>query len=147
MSSAWNAALGVFEAINGGDLSRLDDYVTADFVDHGSPFPIPPGPDGYRQILGFVHRVLQIRYEMLDHFEVDDRIAIRALAHGVGVADFHGPPAAGKPYTMQTVHIYRTAGGRLAEHWGVRDEFGAMIQLGVVPPPEIPAFTAPSGTP
>ncbi|WP_180349035.1 hypothetical protein [Tessaracoccus massiliensis] len=26
---------------------------------------------------------------------------------------------------MATIHIYRTDGDRLAEHWGVRDEMGA----------------------
>jgi hypothetical protein len=36
---------------------------------------------------------------------------------------------------MQTIHVYRTEGDRLAEHWGVRDEVGALIQLWVVPPP------------
>lgn len=40
--------------------------MTDDFVDHGSPFPIPPGPEGYAQILGFVTSVLKIRYELED---------------------------------------------------------------------------------
>ncbi len=32
---------------------------------------------------------------------------------------------------MAALHVYRTEGDRLAEHWGVRDELGAMVQLGV----------------
>lgn len=136
--SAWPNALRVFHAINDGDFACLDECVTADFVDHGSPFPLPPGPDGYRQILGFVHDQLQIRYELLDHFETEDRIAIRALGRGTGLADFHGPAAAGRPYEMETIHIYRTEGDRLAEHWGVRDELGAMRRMGVVPGPTPP---------
>jgi hypothetical protein len=63
---------------------------------------------------------------------------VRGLAHGIGAAAVHGPDAAGKPYAMATVHVYRTEGDRLAEHWGVRDELGAMVQLGVVPLPEAP---------
>jgi hypothetical protein len=107
----------------------------ADFVDHGSPFPLPPGPEGYAQILGFVDGVLRIRYDPLETIETDDRIVIRALAHGIGATAFHRPAADGKPYSMQTIHVYRTEGDRLAEHWGVRDEVGALIQLGVVPAP------------
>lgn len=61
----------VFDAINSGDLSRLPECVTDDFVDHGSPFPLPPGPEG----------------------------------------------------------------DRLAEHWGVRDEMGALVRMGVLPAP------------
>src|SRR6478752_2792305 len=69
----------------------------------------------------------------------DDFVVIRALAHGVGATAFHGSTAEGKPYTMQTIHVYRTEGDRLAEHWGVRDELGALIQMGVVPAPTMPA--------
>ena len=40
---------------------------------------------------------------------------------------------------METIHVFRTEGQRLAEHWGVRDELGALIQMGVVPAPAMPA--------
>jgi predicted ester cyclase len=136
--TALSQALAVFDAINTGDFSCLDHAVTADFVDHGSPFPLPPGPDGYRQILTVVHDVLQIRYTIHDAFEADQRVVIRAVAHGVGVEPIHGAGTQGRPYDMPTVHIYRSENGRLAEHWGVRDEFGARIQLGVLPVPEFP---------
>lgn len=135
-NQALPAALAVFDAINSGDFSDLDEYVTADFIDHGSPFPLPPGPDGYRHVLVWVHQVLKISYTMDDLIQTDDRIVIRATAHGVGEANFHGPAAAGRPYTMSTLHIYRTEGDRLAEHWGVRDEVGAMVQLGKIPAPD-----------
>jgi ketosteroid isomerase-like protein len=134
-NAAMPAAMRVFDAINTGDLSCLPECVTADFVDHGSPIPIPPGPAGYAQILGFVTQVLKIRYELEDVFDTDDRIVVRATASGVGTAEFHGPHAVGVPYAMQTVHIYRTAGDRLAEHWGVRDELGAMRRMGAVADP------------
>lgn len=136
------AAIRVFDAINSGDLSVVPDCVTADFVDHGSPFPLPPGPEGYAQILGFVHGVLRIRYEIFDLIDTPDRLVLRAQASGVGAAAFHGPQAEGRPYTMTTIHIYRTEGDRLAEHWGVRDELGAMVQMGVLPAPAPPV---PSG--
>ena len=127
------AAQRVFDAINSGDLSCLPECVTADFVDHGSPMPIPPGPEGYAQILGFVTQVLKIHYEMKDLIATDDRIVVRAVASGVGTPQFHGPAAAGRDYQMDTIHIYRTEGDRLAEHWGVRDELGAMRRMGVMP--------------
>ena len=135
-NAALPAALRVFDAINSGDLSALADCVTDAFVDHGSPFPLPPGPTGYRQILTFVTQVLRIRYTIHDVIETPDRVVLRAQADGVGVAGFHGPEAEGKSYSMTTIHIYRTEGDRLAEHWGVRDEFGALVQMGVLPAPQ-----------
>jgi len=128
----------LFQAINTGDLSVIPDAVTDDFVDHGSPVPLPPGPDGYAQILGFVTEVLDIEYEIQDLFSTEDRICVRAVAHGRAVAAVHGEAAAGKPYAMDSVHVYRTEGDRLAEHWGVRDEFGVLVQVGVISPPQLP---------
>ncbi|MFG1909010.1 ester cyclase [Kribbella sp. NPDC048928] len=137
-SPALDRALAVFAAINDGDFSCLEDAVTPDFVDHGSPVPLPPGPAGYRQILTLVHNLLGIRYTVLDAFGCEDRVVIRAIARGVGVDAVHGAGSAGKTYEMQTVHIYRvTPDHHLAEHWGVRDELAARIQLGTVAPPDL----------
>lgn len=66
----------------------------------------------------------------------------RPVADGVGVDEGYGAGSAGKTYLMPTVHIYRTEGDRLAEHWGMRDEYGAPIQLGVIPAPDPAAFAA-----
>ncbi len=136
-----NAALPavhrLFAAINSGDLSALPELVTADFVDHGSPVPVPPGPGGYGQILGFVTGVLDISYDLEDVFCTPDRIVVRAVARGRAVASVHGAEVAGRPYTMDTVHVYRTEGGLLAEHWGVRDEYGVLVQLGLLTPPRL----------
>ena len=131
------AAHAVFDAINSGDLTCIDAAVTADFVDHGSPFPLPPGPEGYRRVLTFVTQVLKISYTLDDVFATEDRIALRATARGIGVDEVHGPGSAGRPYQMTTAHFYRTEGDRLAEHWGVRDELGARIQLGTVRAPAL----------
>jgi ketosteroid isomerase-like protein len=123
----------LMRAINDGDLSPIDRSVTADFVDHGSPVPLPPGPAGYRQVLGYVTSVLDISYEVLEEIVTPDRVVLRARAHGRGVAAVHGPGNAGKPYVMDTIHVFRTEGRLLAEHWGVRDELSVLVQLGLVP--------------
>ncbi len=138
-NAAMPAARVVFEAINSRDLSRIPDVVTDDFIDHGSPFPLPPGPVGYTQILTFVTQVLSIRYEIEEIFSTPDRIVARAVAHGTSVAPVHGPAFAGRPYTMSTIHVFRTEGDRLAEHWGVRDELGVLWQIGAADPPRPPS--------
>ncbi len=138
-NAAMPAALAVFEAINSGDLSRIPELVTGDFVDHGSPFPLPPGPAGYTHILTFVTQVLSIRYQIDEVFSTPDRIVARAHAHGTSVAPVHGADFAGRPYTMPTIHVFRTEGDRLAEHWGVRDELGVLWQIGAANPPQPPS--------
>jgi len=125
---------GVLDAMNSRHLHRIRDLVTDDFIDHGSPVPLPPGPDGYIAILTFVTTVLQVRYELEDIICDGDTVAIRATAHGVNAVSPQGIEATGKPYAMKTAHFFRVRDGRLCEHWGVRDELDVLYQVGALTP-------------
>lgn len=142
MTAAERAALAVLEVFETHDYERIRDLVTPDFVDHGAPPGLPPGPDGYIAVLRFLTQVLQIRYELHDLVASGDRVAIRATAHGVHNTDHLGVPATGRPYAMATMHLYRANGDRLAEHWGVRDEHGVLVQVGALPAPVLPEAMA-----
>ena len=47
-------------------------------------------------------------------------------------------PPTGKRFVARQSHWFRVEGGRLAEHWAIRDDLVAMLQLGVVQPPSLP---------
>jgi predicted ester cyclase len=132
---AERAAGAVLDAMNTRDLERIRDLVTDDFVDHGLPPGIvPPGPDGYIATLGWVTGVLQVTYEVHHVVADGDLVAIHATAHGVHASDSLGVPATEKPFAMPTMHLFRAEGDRLAEHWGVRDEWSVLVQVGALVP-------------
>lgn len=124
----------VFDSMNRGQLDNIRDLVTDDFVDHGSPVPLPPGPDGYIAILTFVTTVLQIRYQVDEVISDGDMVAIRATAHGINSVAPQGIEPTGKPFAMKTAHFFRSRDGRLCEHWGVRDELDVLYQVGALTP-------------
>jgi predicted ester cyclase len=128
-------AFAVLDAMNERQLDRIRDLVTDDFVDHGSPVPVPPGPEGYISILTFVTEVLEIRTEVDEVVASGDTVAIRATARGVHKVAPSGFEPTGKPYAMQTAHFYRSRDGRLCEHWGIRDELDVLFQVGALTPP------------
>lgn len=128
-------AAQVMDALNTRQLNRLHDLVTDDFVDHGSPVPLPPGPEGYIAILTFVTEVLGVRYEIHDVVESGDTVAIRATAHGVNAVSPEGVMVTGRPFAMKTAHFFRSRGGRLCEHWGIRDELDVLYQVSALTPP------------
>ncbi len=130
-------ATGVIDAMNSRQLGRIRDLVTDDFVDHGSPIPLPPGPDGYIAILTFVTTVLQVTYEVDDIVAAGDTVAIRATAHGVDAVAPRGIEPTGKPFAMKTAHFFRSRDGLLSEHWGIRDELDVLYQVGALTPAEI----------
>lgn len=135
-------AFAVLDAMNTRQLDRIRDLVTDDFVDHGSPVPVPPGPDGYIAILTFVTEVLNVRTVVDEVIASGDTVAIRATAHGIHKVAPAGLEATGRPYAMKTAHFYRSRDGRLSEHWGIRDELDVLFQVGALTPPWA---TAPSG--
>ena len=127
----------LMDAMNTGQLDRTRDLVTDDFVDHGSPLPLPPGPDGYIAILTFVTSVLQILYEVHHVICDGDITAIRATAHGVNAVSPQGIEPTGRRFAMKTAHFFRSRDGRLCEHWGIRDELDVLYQVGALTPPQI----------
>jgi len=124
--------------MNSRQLGIIRHLVTDDFIDHGSPVPLPQGPDGYIAILTFVTTVLQVRYEVHDVVSAGDTIAIRATAHGVNAVSPRGVDVTGRPFAMKTAHFFRIRDGRLCEHWGIRDELDVLYQVGALAPPAIP---------
>jgi predicted ester cyclase len=127
-------AAAVIEAMNSRKLDAIRNLVTDDFVDHGSPVPLPPGPDGYIAILTFVTTVLQVRYEVHDVVAGTDTVAIRATAHGVNAVAPQGIEPTGLPFAMKTAHFFRSRDGLLCEHWGIRDELDVLYQVGALAP-------------
>jgi predicted ester cyclase len=40
----------------------------------------------------------------------------------------------GGSFSVEHIHIYRLAEGKIAEHWVVRDDLGMMLQIGAIAP-------------
>ena len=76
-----------------------------------------------------------LRYTIEDAFDGGDQVVHRATASGTMTGDFMGMPATGKRATWTEIHIGRVVNGRLTEHWGLVDQLGMLVQLGIVPAP------------
>jgi predicted ester cyclase len=136
----------LMDALNSRQLEKIRNLVTDDFVDHGSPVPLPPGPDGYIAILTFVTTVLQVRYEVHDIVYSGDMVVIRATAHGVNAVSPQGIEPTGRPIAMKTAHFFRSRDGRLCEHWGIRDELDVLYQVGALTPPVVDLTNLPTSS-
>lgn len=50
-------------------------------------------------------------------------------------APFLGVPTSGKKVRVESIGLYRVAGGKAVEHWGINDGLGLMRQLGAISAP------------
>ena len=116
--------------INEQNPAAIDDFLTADFVDHNAPPEQPPGPEGVRRVLErFLSVVANLRVETDMVVAEADKVAIRNRAQARHVGNFMGFPATGKMLTWTTISIYRIENGRIAERWGLLDHADLLRQL------------------
>jgi len=129
------------EVINQGKFDLLDELLTTDFVDHAPREGVPPTREGLKQTIVELKTAFpDVRYTIKDAIVCGDQVVHRLSATGTMTGDFMGIPATGKPATWTEIHIGRAVNGRLTEHWGVVDQLGMLVQLGVVPAPgRVPA--------
>jgi predicted ester cyclase len=123
------------EAFNEGDLDLVDELVSPEVVTH-NPIILdaPTGPDSIRGGLVMIRKAFpDFHVEVLDLIAEGDRVAAFLTMSGTNEGDYRRGGATGKRGTMRAFFIWRVAGGKLVESWGVADRFGMLQELGIVP--------------
>ena len=66
-------------------------------------------------------------------------MAVRILSEGANLGALNeAVPPTGERFSARQSHWFRVKGGKLLEHWATRDDLSAMVQLGIVQPPDGP---------
>ncbi len=124
------------EVLNEGKFELLDELLAPEFVDHYPQQGVPPTREGLKQTLTALKTAFpDLRYTIDDAIVCGDQIVHRLTATGTMKGDFAGMPATGKRAVWTEIHIGRGVNGRLTEHWGLVDQLGMLVQLGIVPAP------------
>ncbi len=139
MSEANKALLRrVYDGINKGDLSVIDEIVTVDAIEHAAT---PPGVQGtaaevFKQMMGmFLTAFPDLHLTAEDMIAEGDSVASRITITGTHKGEFMGIAPTGKQISFSSMEIVRFAGGKAVEHWEVSDNMSMMQQLGAIPGP------------
>jgi predicted ester cyclase len=118
-----------------GNLSVADELVSPVALEHqrGSK----PGIEGVKATIAILH-------ESFSDFELTiikltaDGDTVWALnrARGVNTGSVMGFPPTGKSFEIDVIDVARFEGGKIVEHWGVPDQLGMLIQLGLMQRPQ-----------
>jgi predicted ester cyclase len=124
------------EVLNNSNFGLIDQIYATDYVEHTPPPGVAPTREGFKQfVVGLKKAFPDLRYTIEDTLESGDKIVHRLTARGTMKGDFMGMPATNKPATWTEFHIGRVVNGRLTEHWGLADQLGMLVQLGVIQSP------------
>jgi len=126
------------EGFNQGNLAVADELVAPNAQEHqrGSE----DGPEGVKKTITYLRSVFPDFKITIDEVVVSgDKVWARQRGGGTNLGRFAGHPPTGKKAFIDVIDVCRFEGGKMVEHWGVPDQLGMMMALGLITPPARPA--------
>jgi predicted ester cyclase len=121
------------EGFSQGDIAVCDALIAVDAVEHQRG--LRPGPAGTKETITTLHRWFgDFRLEIVDLIAEGDMVWVRNRATGVNTGSVFGRPPTGRPFEITVFDAVRLEEGRIVEHWGVPDQLGMLVQLGLFDP-------------
>ncbi len=120
----------------------FDELIATDYVEHArEPFRTEEpgkvdGPKHMQSVVAWlVEQFPDVTIKVLDVVADGNTLVARVATEGTSLGRLGGViPPTGKRFSAEQSHWYRVRDGKLAEHWAVRDDLSAMMQLGVLAP-------------
>ena len=128
------------EVWNEGKLAVVDELIVKDHINSGPGTPpgLTPGSEGVKQLVKMYRNAFpDIHFTIDEQIAEGDKVVTRWTGHGTHQGELVGIPATGKSSTVTGITVDRIVNGKIAESWGIFDQFGMMQQLGVIPTPEL----------
>ena len=124
------------QAFNQKKTNALEDYFSPNLNDHALPPMLPSGFEGRKMFYtAFLSAFPDIHIQVENLVTEDDRVVTHWSADGTHLGELMGIPPTGKTAHISGIAIDRFEDGKSVEHWEVFDQFGLMVQLGVIPAP------------
>lgn len=117
-----------------GDLSVVEELVSPAEIENqrGSK----PGIEGTKATIVTLHKWFSDFELTIVKLAADgDTVWSLNCARGVNTGSVMGFPPTGKSIEVDVMDVARFEGGKIVEHWGVPDQLGMLMQLGLVQRP------------
>jgi len=120
------------EGFNRGNLSVVDEIFAKDSKEHQRGNT--DGAEGAKEVIQTLRSWFpDFEMHAEDLAAVGDKVWARFEASGTNLGPFMGNPPTRKKVRIDVIDIARFRDGKIVEHWGVPDQLGVMLQLGLVP--------------
>jgi predicted ester cyclase len=118
-----------------GNVELADELFHPDFADHDPAHPeLPAGPESVKETVRNLHRAFgELRFEVEDEIAEGDKVVQMLTMSGRHTGPLMGRDPTQKAFAVRHMNIWRIVDGRIADHWGSRDDLGLLTQLGLVP--------------
>jgi len=119
------------EGFNNGELGVVDELVAPGMKEHQRGNP--DGPEGTKEVIETLRTWFPDFAMTAQDITVDgDKVWARFVARGTNLGSFMGHPPTSRKVQVDVIDVVRVKDGKVVEHWGVPDQLGVMIQLGLM---------------
>jgi predicted ester cyclase len=141
MSGSGNEAMYrrlIEEGFNQGNLAVADELVAPNAREHQRG--AEDGPEGVKKTITYLRTAFPDFKITIDEILVSgDKLWARQRGGGTNLGRFAGHEPTGRVGFTDVFDVCRFEAGKMVEHWGVPDQLGMMLQLGLIVPPVRPA--------
>lgn len=115
-----------------GNIAKIDEFYTSDFVNHTLPADQPQSLALEKQMVTNFRAAFP-DFEVLidDLLATEDKVILRGGWRGTHQGIFMQMAPTGKRVTVSEIAIFRLVNGKIAELWANTDQLGFLRQLGV----------------
>src|SRR5215212_8356889 len=101
-----------------GNVSAVDEFMAADYVEHPRPSTLPPGAEGLQQLtLAYRTAFPDLKLTLDDIFAEGEMVAFRWSVSGTHLGEWLGVPPTGNHVRATGITNFRIAGGKVEESW------------------------------
>ena len=119
------------EGFNKGDLSIVDEVVAPNMKEYQRGNH--NGTEGTKEVIQTLRSWFpDFNMQMQDMVAEGDAVWVRFSATGTNLGSVMHKPPTGKKMRVDVIDIVRIRDGKIVEHWGVPDQLGMMLQLGLL---------------
>jgi len=134
MNSGLESVKRMFRAIESGDLTDADDYISPAYLNRESindERSETRGAEEFKETARWLRESFSnLRFEDSDIIACADRVVVVTDMCGIQTGAFLGITATNRNFRQRQVHIFRVdAQSKVSEHLAVRDDLGLRRQL------------------
>jgi predicted SnoaL-like aldol condensation-catalyzing enzyme len=120
-----------------GDVSAVDRYLAPDFLNHVTG---RTGTEDFKRLAAERQDASEAA-NVIEFMVAEGDLVVawmtvtRTVDRDVSLFGYVIEGSPPRSYTVHHVHVYRIAGGKICEHWALRDDISMLRQLGAIAPP------------
>jgi predicted ester cyclase len=124
----------VDQASNQGNLTTVDELVSADLTTHLSSWGLPASRLGLKQMITILRSAFpDLLCIVEDEISEGDKLAALWTLHGTHKGFYLGNLPTDRTVVVAGIIFARTENGRIVENWILIDQIGLLQQLGIIP--------------